>query len=496
MERNKEKGKLTDFISGKTVSATPEELYATQPFAKLLVQDYGYNKKDIITWPQYRVRKAPSDRGGSYPVDIAVFEDNKLKIIVECKAPTIKQLDDRVPQLESYLQLSEAEIGVVYNGVDSIYIRKNATKSGLSFEKIPSIPRKGEKISEMGLYKKNNLKAAHNLKNIFMEIRGWIAANGNVTRDEIIAAQMMLLVLCKIYDERFTEVDKNLEFRASLKDSDAEIEKRIQNLFKATKGKYDDVILDGDEIILNGKTLRGIIGRIQKFSFIDTERDAVADAFEVFVGKAVKEKEGQYFTPRNVIHTMIAAIDLKPDSYIIDSACGSGGFLVESMKRIEEILKEKKNRCNWSDEALKEEIKEQAIKYFRGIEKDPFLTKLSKSYMAILGDGKGGIYSEDSLENPSEWSEKARQEIKLGMFDFLLANPPFGKNIKVEGKEKLRQYSLAKRTNANGKTSVDDNGIVSSLFLERNLQLLKSGSATSLGGENGDNITRTIFRSH
>ncbi|MCD8297639.1 MAG: N-6 DNA methylase [Prevotella sp.] len=486
------KERLIDFISGQEVPATPEEKYATQPFSRILVEDYGYGKSDIQTRPQYRVKAHPSDMKG-YPIDIAVFENGKLKLIVECKAPKIRQLEDRLPQLKTYLLCSEAEIGVVYNGEDSIYIRKVQTEDGIDFEKIPFIPHKGEKISEIGLYKKVNLMPSHNLKSVFSEIRGWIVANGNVTRDDEIAAQMMLLILCKIYDERFTEKNSNLEFRASLDDTDEEIEIRIKKLFKATKGKYNDVILNDDEIKFDGNTLRGILGRLQKYSIVNTDRDCIADAFEVFVGKSVKEKEGQYFTPRNVIHTMIAAINLKTNSYIIDSACGSGGFLVESLKRLEDILKEKAIDCDWSEAAYTDEVKEQAIKYLRGLEKDPFLTKLSKSYMAILGDGKGGIFREDSLEQPSKWSNITQQQIKLGMFDFLLANPPFGKNIKVEGKEKLKQYSLAKRTDQKGQTTINDSGIVSSLFLERNLQLLKSGTNTSLGGKMGIILPEPYF---
>ena len=468
--------KIIDYISGQLIEARPEEVNATQPFSKMLVEDYGYEKEDIITRPQFRVKRNPSDKKG-YPIDIAVFENKngkrKLKMIVECKKPSVKIGDTK--QLEIYLSLSDAEIGVMFNGKESIYIHKQKQGNNDIFEVIPAIPKKGEKLSEIGLYKKKNLKSTHNLKNIFNEIRGWIVANGNITDDRTIASQMVLLILCKIYDERFTEVDKNLEFRATLLDTDDEIKQRIDNLFLATKAKYDDVIQDNDIIEFNGKTLRGIIGRIQSFSIIDTERDCIADAFEVFIDKSVKESEGQFFTPRNVIHTIIEAVDIKKNDKIIDSACGSGGFLVEALKRLETIVDIEGNKYGWSQEAKNEEIKTLAIKNIRGIEKDPFLTKLSKSYMAILGDGKGGIFQEDSLEVPSNWQPKTQCEIKFNTFDVLLANPPFGKNIKVEGEEKLSQYQLAYTTNESNKRKLVKSGNVSTLFLERNLQLVKPG---------------------
>lgn len=63
-------GYIKDFISGKLIKATPEEVDAVQVFAQRLVEDYGYPAAQIQTRPQFRVRKRPSDHRKSYPVDI------------------------------------------------------------------------------------------------------------------------------------------------------------------------------------------------------------------------------------------------------------------------------------------------------------------------------------------------------------------------------------------------------------------------------------------
>ena len=39
--------KIVDYISGIEISATPEEIEATQVFSKLLIEDYGYPKAHI-----------------------------------------------------------------------------------------------------------------------------------------------------------------------------------------------------------------------------------------------------------------------------------------------------------------------------------------------------------------------------------------------------------------------------------------------------------------
>ena len=61
--------RIIDYITGKEVAYKPEEEEAVQPFAKILVEDYGYPKEMIITHPQYHVKARPSDTKKEYPVE-------------------------------------------------------------------------------------------------------------------------------------------------------------------------------------------------------------------------------------------------------------------------------------------------------------------------------------------------------------------------------------------------------------------------------------------
>src|SRR5271169_2317238 len=111
-------GYVRDYVSGVVVKATPEEVEAVQVFARRLVEDFGYPKSHIITRPQYRVRRRPSEEKKSYPVDIALFSnaqraDEDLLMVVECKAENVKE---GRKQLEIYLTMSAAKIGVWFNG--------------------------------------------------------------------------------------------------------------------------------------------------------------------------------------------------------------------------------------------------------------------------------------------------------------------------------------------------------------------------------------------
>ncbi len=471
------KDKIIDYVSGVEVEAKPEEVLAVQPFSKILVEDYHYPKKEIQTRPQLHVKARPSDTKG-YPVDIAVFEGRgtrkeKLKMVVECKKPTRK---DGREQLEIYLKFCNAQIGVWYNGSESLYLKKIERSGNITFEEIPSIPNYKEKLEDIGLYERRQLVKTHNLKDIFSEIRGYLVGNATgTTRDEFIAKQIINLILCKIYDERFTAPDEKVTFRVSLDDKDEDVFDRIDELFTAVKAKYNDVLDDTDRIELDAKSLKHVVGKLQKFCVTECDRDVVSDAFEVFISHSLKGGQGQFFTPANVTKLLVQIVNPKTTETLIDPACGSGGFLVEALRHVWRQIDKEAARFHWSEATTSDEKKEKGIKLIRGIDKDSFLTKVAKSYMAILGYGKCGIFCEDSLDKPEDWGVMTQQHIKLHSFDIVLTNPPFGKDIRVVGVDKLAQYDLAQKTNASGKSAQVDEGNVSTLFFERALQLLKSG---------------------
>ena len=119
------KTKIIDYTSGLEVEAKPEEVGAVQPFSRILVEDYHYPKSELQVHPQIYVKSHPSDPRG-YPIDIAVFEgrgtkSEKLKMVVECKRPN---REDGRAQLEIYLKFCEAQIGIWYNGNESLFLKK------------------------------------------------------------------------------------------------------------------------------------------------------------------------------------------------------------------------------------------------------------------------------------------------------------------------------------------------------------------------------------
>lgn len=480
-------GMVRDFISGRLVRATPEELDAVQVFSRRLVEDYGYPREHIQTRPQHRVRMRPSDKKKTFPVDIAVFSapehiENNLSIVVECKKRNEEEGEE---QLRLYLDMSAAELGVWFNGQSHLYLQKLHHQDGSrTYRRLPNIPRYLQRVEDVGLYKRKDLIKPSNLKSIFRDVRNHLAGmTTGVTRDEALAREIINVLFCKIYDEQETKQNDMVTFRVGVDEPEEEVRKRILALFEEVKTMgYGDVFSENDTIELDASSLTYVVGELQNYEIMAADRDAIGDAFETFIGPALRGGEGQFFTPRNVVRMIVDMIDPKPGERILDPACGSGGFLIHALGHVWARLRVEAGERNWNHRELARREQRAATDGFRGIDKDSFLSQVTKAYMALVGDGRGGIACANSLIVPSEWSETTRERFPLGKFDAVITNPPFGKRIVVRGPALLSQYKLGYRWKRNVETDqleqtekLHDKQPPQIIFLERCLQFLRPG---------------------
>ena len=331
------------------------------------------------------------------------------------------------------------------------------------------------------MFKRKDLKPATNLKAVFKTMRNFLAANAvGITRDEIFAQQLINLIFCKIYDERFTKPDEMVTFRAGVEEEPKDIKERVAKLFELVKKQYSDVIEVADSVQLDPVSLTHVVGALQQYALIECERDAVGEAFETFIGPSLKGPQGQFFTPRNVVKMVVDMVDPQPDEKIIDPACGSGGFLVEALRHVWRTVEERGQTLDWPELEIHSEKQKVAIDKLRGIDKDAFLSKVAKAYMAILGDGRGGVFCENSLDQPKNWDRKARESVQMGSFDVVITNPPFGKKLAIEGEEMLKTFELGHvwKSEKGGpftKGGLQDKQPPQILFIERCLDLLRDG---------------------
>jgi len=483
-------GYLLDYISGKPILDTPEERESVQVFSKRLVEEFGYPKKLIQTRPQFRVKQSPSGKE-KYPTDIAVFKTERknydeVYMIVECKR---KNRQDGRKQLQIYMNLCPAQIGVWFNGSEHLYLRKIIQTDGtIKWREIPIIPRYGQKLTDIGKLKRKELKIPTNLKSIFKDIRNHLAGmTTGITRDEALAREIINILFCKIYDEINTGSDEYVSFVVDETEKPSSVRKKIREIFNdKVKSEYDDVFDTSDSISLDADSITYVVGELQNYVISEANREAVGEAFEVFIGPALRGSEGQFFTPRNVVRLMVDVINPHPNELILDPACGSGGFLIIALENIWKKIDEEGKTKKWKPEQIWKKKSDVASKYFRGIDKDAFLSKVTKAYMAIVGDGRGGIFCENSLLPPKDWDSKTSNKIELGKFNVIITNPPFGTKIKIDRESILKQYDFGYEWKKDDQeiwvrqNSLEESRPPQLLFIERCYQFLRNGGRMAI----------------
>lgn len=187
-------------------------------------------------------------------------------------------------------------------------------------------------------------------------------------------------------------------------------------------------------------------------------------AFESFLGTTFRGQLGQYFTPRQVVEFMVSFADPTDSDTILDTACGSGGFLLYALNYVREKI-DKTQNVKKIAERKKYDFSHDNV---YGIEISPRLSRIAMMNMIISEDGHTNIRNEDALLNLDHYSAKPPFFKKNG-FSVILTNHPFGSKSTVKSKEIVSNFLLGCKK-AKRKTQKKD-----ILFIERNLEFLKEG---------------------
>lgn len=211
-----------------------------------------------------------------------------------------------------------------------------------------------------------------------------------------------------------------------------QVKDSILSMIKAIvdRSSYGEVLKD-QLLLKNPKTYQYIVKELSSVSFCDCSLDSKGASFEYFVRATLKGKKlGQYFTPRELVQTMLAivgqrkivnAVTSGSGIKILDPACGTGGFLVFLMQdTLLKIAELHKNRSINKDtfEKARKSVKEDI---FFGSDANEGVAASAKMNMIIAGDGHTNIQHEDSLSSSAKnWN------VTNPDCDLILTNPPFG----------------------------------------------------------------------
>ena len=141
-----------------------------------------------------------------------------------------------------------------------------------------------------------------------------------------------------------------------------------------------------------------------------TEIDIRGDVYEYLLSKiSTAGRNGQFRTPRHIIHMMVELMKPTPKETICDPACGTGGFLVGASDYLREtyrndILMNKENRDHYMNHM------------FYGFDMDRTMLRIGAMNMMTHGVESPFIEYRDSLSD---------QNIDIDKYSLILANPPF-----------------------------------------------------------------------
>ena len=170
-------------------------------------------------------------------------------------------------------------------------------------------------------------------------------------------------------------------------------------------------------LIANPRTLRHIIDAIDPLVLSAIDTDIKGDAFEYFIEKTTSTENdlGEYFTPRNIVKTIINLVDPKFKETVYDPFCGTGGFLTAAFNYIREntIIRSQEDTDTLQHKTI----------YGREI---TTTARIAKMNMILNGDGHSGIQQINSLENPDYIDEETQEAPK---FDVIVTNIPFNQTI-------------------------------------------------------------------
>jgi len=491
-------GYISDYATGKLVDSRKPEEEVRQNTEIDLCENYFYDKTLLDIEVSIQRGEKNNKKNKTEHADIVIYKSkDKTKrnqfqdilAIIETKRPHKK---DGVSQLKSYMSATSAVWGVWTNGEDIEYLYKD-NSGEIKENQFFSIPRCGEEIEDIGKIIKEKLVPIKSLKPKFKRMLEKLYANTtNLSRRERLGSEMIKLIFCKIWDEKY-EVDNIPKFRIEkLTEQNKEKEiketgKRIKELFDEVKKDLteDEIFSKYEKIEIDDKSLAYVVGELQNFSLTKTEKDVVGDAFEVFAESKFAGEKGEFFTPRQLVQMVIKFLDIQPEDLIIDPACGSGGFLIYALEDIwGKMEKNKKYRNSPNLTELKRSIAQRTI---YGIDKELDLVKICKAYMTIIGDGRSKIMQENTLHSFEEYQSKPKELLfddgKLKEFDFVLTNPPFGSKTKVD-KEDTKIYDLGHKWKLeNGSWKMLDKSKETEtqvLFIERCLEFLGDGGKLAI----------------
>ena len=145
--------------------------------------------------------------------------------------------------------------------------------------------------------------------------------------------------------------------------------------------------------------------RDENFEFPDLLGAAYEYLIKYFADSAGK-KAGEFYTPADVVRTLVEVVEPKSGMSIYDPTCGSGGMLIQTRDYIQECGGDPRDLSLFGQESI------------------GTTWSICKMNMLLHGISDADIRQEDTIRRPQHKADNN----ELKRYDRVLANPPFSQN--------------------------------------------------------------------
>ena len=193
------------------------------------------------------------------------------------------------------------------------------------------------------------------------------------------------------------------------------------------------------------KTYQELLG-LNIRSAMNSGKDVLGKFYEVFLkyGNGAKEI-GIVLTPRHITKFSAEVLDITPDDFVLDVACGTGGFLVSAFDEARKKAKTKEEFDKFKNYGL------------YGVEEQDPVIALAIVNMIFRGDGKNNMIEGDCFkkwlsiksENNNLFAEYLSEdnENREEPITKVLMNPPFAKPKSEDKEYKFVEHALKQMQN-------------------------------------------------
>ena len=218
---------------------------------------------------------------------------------------------------------------------------------------------------------------------------------------------------------RETNIPEEYNWESLVEKSGSELEQHYVTLLREL-GKEDgmlgQIFVKAQNKIQDPAKLYKLIQMLDAENWVMLGADVKGDIYEGLLEKNAEDTKsgaGQYFTPRALIKAMVECVRPEPQKTIADPAAGTGGFFLAAYDFLLD-----------NHELDKDQLKFLKYKTFKGWEIVPNTARMA--LMNLFLHNIGDINSEPPIiRNDSLISEPNDK------FNYVLANPPFGKKSSI-----------------------------------------------------------------